>query len=209
MRIRRVTLAALALAAAAACAHAPPRGGTAPPDAQLGQPEVPFVATPPEVVDEMLRVAHVGRGDVVYDPGCGDGGMVIAAARAQGVRGVGVDIDPALVAEAERAAAVTGVVGLVTFRRADVLEVDLREATVVTLYLGDKMNLLLRAKLLHELRPGARIVSHNFGMGDWRPDATRNVGWHEVHLWTVPETVPAALRTISPREAERVGDLPY
>jgi precorrin-6B methylase 2 len=204
----RAAVAVLSLALlSAGCAHAPPAGEPA--GATVVAGDVPFVPTPPEVVSAMLRLAEVRGGDVVYDLGCGDGRIVIAAARDHGARGVGIELDPALVAEAERAAARAGVSGLVSFRQADLLATDLGEATVVTLYLGDKLNLLLRAKLLSELRPGARIVSHNFAMGDWRPDEMARAGWHQLYRWNVPQQVPAALRTISPREAERVGELPY
>lgn len=132
--------------------------------------QAPFVATPPDVVERMLTLARVGPSDVVYDLGCGDGRIVIAAARKFGARGVGVDIDPARIAEAQQSARRAGVEHLVTFRLQDALKTDVSEATVVTLYLVSALNVRLRPILTTQLRPGARIVSHNFAMGDWEPD---------------------------------------
>jgi len=133
-------------------------------------PRAPFVATPPDVVDRMLTLAAVKSSDVVYDLGCGDGRIVIAAAREFGARGVGVDINPALVEEARRNAALARVEHLVTFRVEDALTTDVSDATVVTLYLLASQNVALRPALMKQLRPGARVVSHNFAMGDWEPD---------------------------------------
>ena len=133
-------------------------------------PRAPYVATPPDVVDRMLALASVTSRDVVYDLGCGDGRIVIAAARIFGARGVGVDVDPVRIAEAQRNAARAEVEHLVTFRLQDALNTDVAEATVVTLYLLSSQNVALRPTLTRQLRPGARIVSHNFAMGDWDPD---------------------------------------
>ena len=133
-------------------------------------PRAPFVATPPDVVARMLAFAGVKSSDVVYDLGCGDGRIVIAAAREFGARGVGIDIDPARVAEARRNAALAQVEHLVTFRVEDALTTDVSDATVVTLYLLASQNVALRPALMRQLRPGARVVSHNFAMGDWQPD---------------------------------------
>jgi SAM-dependent methyltransferase len=130
----------------------------------------PFVATPPDVVDRMLALAGVSVGDVVYDLVCGDGRIVIAAAQQYGARGVGVDIDPARVDEARQNARRAGVEHLVTFRVEDARATDVSEATVVTLYLVSALNVELRPRLTAQLRPGARIVSHNFPMGEWEPD---------------------------------------
>ena len=130
----------------------------------------PYVASPPDVVDRMLTMGRVGPGDVVYDLGSGDGRIVIAAAQKFGARGVGVDIDPARVAEARANAQRAHVEHLVTFRLEDAMESDVADATVVTLYLLAAQNIQLRARLTTRLRAGARIVSHNFAMGDWRPD---------------------------------------
>jgi SAM-dependent methyltransferase len=129
----------------------------------------PFVASPPDVVDRMLALAQVRADDVVYDLGCGDGRIVIAAARQHGARGVGVDIDPARIEEARANARRAGVEHLVTFRVEDARTTDLSDATVVTLYLVAALNAELRPRLAAQLRPGARIVSHNFPVGDWEP----------------------------------------
>ena len=134
------------------------------------EPRVPFVATPYDVVDRMLALAGVGPSDVVYDLGCGDGRIVIAAARTFGARGVGVDIDPTRVEEARLNAMRAGVEHLVSFKVQDALKTDVSEATVVTLYLLSALNVQLRPILRTQLRRGARIVSHNFAMGDWEPD---------------------------------------
>jgi SAM-dependent methyltransferase len=132
-------------------------------------PRAPYVTTPPDVVDRMLTLAHVEARDVVYDLGCGDGRIVIAAAQKFGARGVGVDIDPVRIAEAQANARLAGVQDLVTFKLGDALETDVSDATVVTLYMLSAINVKLRPILTKELRAGSRIVSHNFAMGDWDP----------------------------------------
>ena len=137
-------------------------------------PQAPFVPTPSDVVDRMLTLAEVGPSDVVYDLGCGDGRIVIAAAKSRGARGVGIDIDPGLIEEARRHARAAGVEHLVTFRVEDALVTDVSEATLVTLYLVASLNARLRPRLMTQLRPGARIVSHNFPIGDWEPDTVVN-----------------------------------
>jgi ubiquinone/menaquinone biosynthesis C-methylase UbiE len=149
--------------------------------------DVPFVPTPEKVVDRMLEVAKVGPNDVVYDLGSGDGRIVIAAAKKHGARGVGIDIDPERVKEARANARSAGVSDRVEFREADLFKTDLSEATVVTLYLLSSVNLQLRPKLLSELKPGTRIVSHAFDMGDWKPLKTEKVGSSTVYYWVVPE----------------------
>ena len=154
--------------------------------------DVPYVQTPHEVVAQMLRLAGVGRNDVVYDLGSGDGRLVIAAARDFGARGVGVEIDPRLVARSVESARRAGVGDRVTFREQDLLQTDLADATVVTLYLSPALNLRLRPKLLRELRAGARIVSHDFDMGDWPPARALRIDVRErasqVYLWVVPKS---------------------
>src|SRR5688572_19686709 len=130
----------------------------------------PFVASPMDVVDRMLTLAKVGPGDVVYDLGCGDGRIVIAAAQKFGARGVGVDIDARLINEAEANARAAGVAGRVRFIIEDAMKVDVSDATVVTLYLLSASNVKLRPILTKQLRRGSRIVSHSFAMGDWEPD---------------------------------------
>jgi protein-L-isoaspartate O-methyltransferase len=141
--------------------------------AQLtAQPAVlaPYSPTPPDVVRRMLTLARVGPGDVVYDLGSGDGRIVIEAARRFGARGVGIDIDPTLVARAQATARQAGVESLVMFRVQDAMTVDVSDATVVTLYLLAASNVKLRPILTKQLRPGARIVAHNYPIGDWEPD---------------------------------------
>lgn len=156
--------------------------------AKLTRPlDVWYVATPHEIVDRMLDVAKVRTGDVVYDLGCGDGRMVIAAAKKFGTRGVGIDLDPARIREARANAKAQGVDQLVTFRVADLFETDLREATVVMLYLLPEVNRRLKPKLFAELRPGARVVSHDFDMGrDWPPDRYVKLGTDGIYMWEMP-----------------------
>ena len=157
----------------------------------LRKPDVIYYPTPPETVAEMLRMAQVKKGDVLYDLGSGDGRIPIAAAKEFGIRAVGIEIDPKLVKEAQENARAAGVSDLVSFRNEDMFRIDVREATIVTLYLSEKLNVLLRPKLLSELRPGSRILSHDFRMGDWKPEQTVRVPWGKlyrtVYLWTVPK----------------------
>jgi SAM-dependent methyltransferase len=150
------------------------------------QPYVPYVATPEAVVEEMLEIAQVGPADVVYDLGSGDGRIVIAAARQFGARGVGIEIDPARVRESVENAAQAAVGHLVRFLQADFFAADLREATVVTLYLLPEVNRQLLPKLLTELRPGSRIVSYNYGLGDWAPAKTSGGSRGTIYYWMVP-----------------------
>ncbi len=140
-----------------------------------GVPFVRYVPTPEEVVAEMLQLARVNRDDLVYDLGCGDGRFVITAAKLFGARGVGVDIDPARVQESEENAQREGVADRVRFFVHDLFETDIRGATVVTLYLFPDLNLKLRPKLLRELRPGTRVLSYQYHMGEWEPDTRRTV----------------------------------
>ena len=152
------------------------------------EPDVIYVPTPERVVDAMLNLARVKEGDVLYDLGSGDGRIPIAAAQRFGVRGVGVDINPVRVREANANAEAAGVTGLVTFKEADLFEEDISEASVVTLYLLQSLNVKLRPKLLAELRPGTRIVSHAFDMADqWEPEQTQEIDGTRIYLWTVPE----------------------
>ena len=150
------------------------------------EPDVLYVPTPQPVVDDMLRLAEVRRGDVLYDLGSGDGRIPVTAAKKFGVRAVGIDIDPERIAQARRNARASGVAELVQFRQQDLFEADFREATVVTLYLLPELNLKLRPQLLAQLRPGTRVVSHQFDMGDWRPDKTLERDGRTVYLWVIP-----------------------
>lgn len=181
--LRRALLAA-ALAAAEGCSQDGSEAARPPSRA----PDVPYVASSEEVVTEMLRLAAVTKQDVVYDLGSGDGRVVIAAARDFGARAVGLEIDPLLVEESRRNAGAAGVSHLVQIVHADLFRTDLRPATVVTFYLLPSVALALRPKLLRELAPGTRVVSHNYCMGNWVPDRSVRVEErHVVHLWVVPE----------------------
>jgi SAM-dependent methyltransferase len=149
-------------------------------------PDVIFVPTDYATVTAMLKLAGVTKDDIVYDLGCGDGRFVVTAARQFGARGVGIDIDPDRIREANELARRTGANNRVRFIQADLFEADISEATVVTLYLLTRLNLKLRPKLQAELRPGTRIVSHAFDMGDWEPEKRESVGSTTIYLWRVP-----------------------
>jgi ribosomal protein L11 methylase PrmA len=150
-------------------------------------PDVGYVPTPHRVVDAMLKVAKVGKGDVLYDLGSGDGRIPIAAARKYGIaRGVGIEINPERIKEANQNRIKAGVRERVSFVNADLFESDLSDATVITLYLLPKLNLRLLPKLLNELKPGTRVVSHGFNMGTWKPEQALEVDGHEIYFWTIP-----------------------
>jgi SAM-dependent methyltransferase len=152
-------------------------------------PDVRYEPTPPEVVREMVVLAGVGAGDVVYDLGCGDGRIVIAAVQ-RGARGVGVDIDPRRIAESRQNAEQAGASAHIEFRQEDLMDTPLADATVVMLFLSQDFNLRLRPRLQRELRPGARVVSHWHNMGDWKPARSLGVrtpfAEHAVYLWVIP-----------------------
>ena len=150
------------------------------------RPDVIYVPTPQALVDEMLKLAGVHKGDVLYDLGSGDGRIPVTAAKRFGIRAVGIDIDPERIREAADNAKRAGVSGLVSFRREDLFATDFHEATVVTLYLLPELNLRLRPRLLAELKPGTRIVSHQFGMGDWKPEKELELDGRTIYLWRVP-----------------------
>ena len=196
---RRLALLVLLLAATAGCADLRSR---------FPGPDVLFIATPEGVSLEMLRMASVTDRDVVYDLGSGDGRVVVAAARDFGARSVGVEIDPELVKSSRDHAYGAGVAERATFLWQDLFVTDLHDATVVTLYLRDDVNLRLRPKLLRELAPGSRIVSHDFDMGDWQPDRVQKVHGpsriHTLYLWLVPADVAGVWRV---RVGERDGML--
>lgn len=186
--------------------------------------DVPYVPTPNNVVAEMLKMGKVGKEDKLYDLGCGDGRIVVTAAKRFGTRGVGVDIDPKRIRESRENAREAGVTDLVRFEQGDLFTMDFKDATVVTLYLLPSVNLRLRPRLLQELRPGTRIVSHAFDMGDWRPDQQVDVDpRHRVYLWVVPARLEGQWQSVqagAPRLAlkqnfqdlngtVRVGDREY
>ena len=158
--------------------------------ARTQAPDVIYVPTPYEVVDEMLKLAGVKKGDVLYDLGSGDGRIPITAAKKFGIRAVGIDIDPQRVEEAKENARKNGVTNLVQFRQEDLFRANFREATVVTLYLLPDLNVKLRPKLLAELRPGSRIISHQFDMGTWKPEKRVELNGRTIYLWTVPPRKP-------------------
>jgi SAM-dependent methyltransferase len=174
---------AWALAAAAQNAPNKPR-----------DPDVPYVPTTPEAVDAMLKLADVKKADVLYDLGCGDGRIVIAAARNFGARGVGIDIDPQRIKEARENAKRAGVESLVRFELGDLFEAQFGEATVVTLFLLPRINLKLKPRLLEQLKPGARVVSNTFDMGEWKAEKESTVENEDFDtglsrkffLWTIP-----------------------
>ena len=148
-------------------------------------PDIHYVPTSAGVADAMLKLARVASTDVVYDLGSGDGRIVIAAAKKYGARGVGVELDGELIKDAIRNAQKAGVSDKVTFIQGDLFKADLSDATVVTLYLSNSINMRLRSLLQQRLRPGSRVVSHRFDMGDWKPDATVRLEGTTIHLWTI------------------------
>jgi len=152
--------------------------------------EPPYVPTPQPVVDAMLKLAKVTKNDVIYDLGSGDGRIIITAARNYGATGVGIDIDPKLIKRAKKNARKAKVSDSVKFIKGDLFEMDFSNATVVTLYLLPRVNLKLRPILLEQLKPGTRIVSHAFDMGDWKPEETIKVENSTIYFWTVPEKKP-------------------
>ena len=153
--------------------------------------DVPYVPTHESLVDEMLRMAKVGKSDVLYDLGSGDGRIVITAAKRFGTRGIGYDLDPDRVSEARENARKAGVTDRVRFEQQDIFTAKIADATVVTMYLLPDVNLKLRPKLLSELKPGTRIVSHNYDLGDWQPLQRKEMDVtginHTLFLWVVPE----------------------
>ena len=168
------------------------------PAIQWNQYDVPYVSTPYEVVEEMLSIVGVNKDDILYDLGCGDGRIVITAAKKYGCRGVGVDLDPQRIKESNENAVKEKVENQVRFIQQDLFEADISEATVMTLYLLSSVNLKLRPRILHELKPGTRIVSHDFSMGDWEADMEKDVfvgsDRHHIYFWVVPADVAGTWR---------------
>ena len=160
------------------------------------QPDVIYVPTPQSVVNEMLELANVTKDDVIYDLGSGDGRIPITAAQEYGTRGIGIDISPDRIREANENAREAGVTDRVEFLQQDLFTTNISEATVVTLYLLPHLNLKLRPQLFEQLQPGTRIVSHDFDMGNWKPDrVVKTSEGSIIYLWIVPEEIPANLRS--------------
>jgi ribosomal protein L11 methylase PrmA len=162
------------------------------------KPDIGYIPTVPAVVDAILTLAEVNKQDIVYDLGSGDGRVLIAAAQQFGARGVGIDIDPARIRDAETNARQAGVADLVTFHQQDLYKSNFWEATVVVLYLLPHLNLRLRPMLFQQLRPGVRLVSHDFDMGDWHPNQTIQVQAEEpatLYQWVMPLQIPQHLRS--------------
>lgn len=182
MRFRIVTAALLA----AIIAVMPVAAQQATTQQPTRRPDIHWVPTPPAVVDAMLKLADVKPTDVVYDLGCGDGIIVATAAQKYGARAVGIDIDPQRVQEATERARKMGVSDKVTIKQGDLFEADIKEASVVTLYLLTSLNIKLMPKLKKELKPGTRVVSQSFNMGDeWPPEKTIDVQGVPVYMWTI------------------------
>jgi precorrin-6B methylase 2 len=181
MRLRTLVLS-LAITAALVAPSSAQQAAPAP----LRSPDVIFVPTPQEVVDAMLKLAKVSANDVVYDLGSGDGRIPITAAKTYGARGVGIDIDPQRIREANENLKAAGVGDKVRFLNQDLFTTNISEATVVTLYLLPSLNLKLIPKLNAELKPGTRVVSHAFDMGDAKPLQTQNVNGRTIYFWTIP-----------------------
>lgn len=181
---------AFVVAGVVTLAAALPSATSAQPRMKKSEPTLIYVPTPQNVVDKMLEVAKVTKDDYVFDLGSGDGRIPITAAARYGARGFGVDINPKLIAEARANAKIAGVSNLVEFRQQDLFKTSVREATVVGLYLFVWANVKLRPRLVSELRPGSRIVAHDFPIGDdWKPDIEEDVENRTVYLWYVPAQV--------------------
>ncbi len=183
MTLQIPALALVAALAAAPCA--PAHGQVA--AAAARRPDVIYVPTPDEVVEAMLQVAKVTKNDVVYDLGTGDGRIPVTAAKKYGARGVGIDIDPQRIKDANENVQKNGVGDKVRIIQGDLFETNISEATVVTLYLLPSLNQKLMPKLMKELKPGTRIVSHAFDMGDWKPEQELDVNGRKVYFWTIPK----------------------
>jgi SAM-dependent methyltransferase len=194
---------------ASGCVSSPDR--TASPPTMPRPPEtikldVPYEPSSEEVVEIMLAMAKVAADDIVYDLGCGDGRIVIAASQRSGVRGVGVDLDPERIRESRENARKANVADRIQFFQKDLFQIDIRPATVVMLYLYPEVNLRLRPKLFQELRPGTRVVSHSHDMGTWEPDQTRTApNGHRIHFWVIPANVSGTWEWDLPGEKQSYG----
>jgi SAM-dependent methyltransferase len=180
----------------------------APPAAPRKEPDIHYVPTPQELVEVMLDMAKVGKDDIVYDLGSGDGRLVITAAKEYGASGVGIDIDPKRIAESRENAKKAAVEDKVRFLEQDLFESDFRDATVVTVYLLSELNLRLRPQIFAQLKPGTRLVSHAFNMGDWEPDAQKTIeingNSYNAYYWVVPANMSGRWSV----SGNKSGDLP-
>lgn len=163
-----------------------------------GAPDVHFIATPQYVVNEMLELAGTNQKDVIYDLGCGDGRFVITAAKQYGARGIGIDIDPERIRESRVNAKKAGVDDRVAFHEQDLFTTDISPATIVALYLLPELNLGLRPRLFKQLKPGTRILSHDFDMGDWKPDVVEQLGESTYYYWILPAEVKGRWQISAP-----------
>jgi SAM-dependent methyltransferase len=183
MRTKLIVMSIAAVASVALLVGAPPQ--------ETRYPDVPYVPSSPQIVEAMLKLGGVGAKDTHYDLGCGDGRIAIMAVQKfNAASAVGVDIDPERIKEANENAKKAGVTGKVKFVQGDLFTVPIKDATVVTLYLLRSVNMKLRPRLLKELRPGTRVVSHTFDMGEWKPDKEIEVNGSRIYLWTIPKTPP-------------------
>lgn len=191
---RRRTLL-LSAAATAGLSLVPLRGAMAQALTEPAHLDVPYVPTPQEVVDRMLAMGRVGKNDVLYDLGCGDGRIVVTAAKLHGARGTGIDLNPVRIAEAKENAKKAGVADRTTFRVGDLFETDVSPATVVTLYLLPTINVKLRPRLWKQLKVGTRVVSHAFDMGpEWPPEKKDEVEGRTIYYWTITEANKRAVK---------------
>jgi SAM-dependent methyltransferase len=182
-------------AAAAAGACLPPLAALAQDAPDTPRLDVPYVPTPPEIVERMLNLGKVGKDDLLYDLGCGDGRIVVTAAKERGAHGVGIDLNPVRIAEANENARKAGVEKLVTFKVGNLFETDVSPATVVTLYLLPSVNRQLRPQLWKQLKVGTRVVSHDFDMGsDWPPERKVQIDGKTLYLWTITEAQKRAVK---------------
>jgi SAM-dependent methyltransferase len=151
--------------------------------------DVGYMPTPYEIVEKMLNMANVRNDDLVYDLGCGDGRVVIMAAKERGAKGVGVDLDPVRIKESEENARKAGVADRVRFYEQDLFKTEIKKATVVMLYLWPQVNIRVRSKLFAELKPGTRVLSHNHDMGEWKPDQYAEISKHRIYFWVIPANI--------------------
>lgn len=176
------------------------------PAGQPKKPDIHYVPTPQELVDVMLEMVKVRKDDIVYDLGSGDGRLVITAAKKYGVSGIGIDIDPERIGEARENAKKAGVEDKVRFLEQDLFKSDFRDATVVTLYLLEELNLRLRPQIFAQVKPGTRVVSHAFTMGDWEPDAERTIKIegenYDAYYWVVPANMSGRWKVTSGESAD-------